>query len=193
MEEDTGDFWRLKFSEMQKKNMKASGRERMSLQNVKELVSRFKNAHPGVNSKLTINAGSADWEIPLNSELKMRFFIQSQVKGTILQRVGNGFLKIADAKFFSDPIPEISDFLSNFNFYERELYSLQVEQEKFQKVQKLTGEFIKALLKKKFDEQNILWNLEPNNQNFTLTLKKDGNEFRHLITLSNFSTEIADL
>ena len=176
MEEDTGDFWRLKFSEMQKKNMKASGRERMSLQNVKELVSRFENAHPGVNSKLTINAGSADWEIPLNSELKMRFFIQSQVKGTI-----------------SDPIPEISGFLSNFNFYERELYSLQVEQEKFQKVQKLTGEFIKALLKKKFDEQNILWNLEPNNQNFTLTLKKDGNEFRHLITLSNFSTEIADL
>lgn len=193
MDEQTGDFWRVKFSEMQKKNMKASGRKRMNLQNVEELVADFSRRHPDTENSLTVNGTSADWEIPLSSGLKMRFFIQAQVKGSLLQRTGAGFVKVADAKFFSDPIPEICEFLSAFAGYERELNSWQTEREKIQKVQALTAEMIKALLKKKFAGQNVLWHIEPKNQNFSLSVEKDGKNSVHLITSSDFVTEISNL
>ncbi|MCR5496161.1 MAG: hypothetical protein K6F15_11060 [Treponema sp.] len=192
MKEESGEFWRQKFSEMQKKNMKALGRDRMNMQNVEELVNNFCRLHPTVKNTLKITSNSADWELPLNAELKMRFFIQGQVKGSIMQRAGAGYVKVADAKFFSDPIPEITEFLAEFAGYERELNSWQTEREKLVKVQKLTGEMIKALLKKKFAGQNVLWNLEANNQNFSLTIEKDGKSIIHLIT-ENFVTEINDL
>ena len=79
MEDNTCEFWRTRFVELQKINMRAAGRERMNMETAPALIKEFEEKNPGVNSKVTVNETNVDWEIILSAELKMRFFVQNQV------------------------------------------------------------------------------------------------------------------
>lgn len=190
MEDNTGEFWRTRFVELQKINMRASGRERMNMENAPALIKEFEEKNPGVNSKVTVNETNVDWEIILSAELKMRFFVQNQVKGSIMQKVDAGFVKLADAKFFSNPIPEIQDFVEKFSDMQQEFSDWKIQGQKYGKLQKITGEFIKAIVMKKIKGQNIQWQLETGASNFVLLVEKNGGRKEYQISMADFVSEV---
>lgn len=190
MEDNTGEFWRTRFVELQKINMRAAGRERMNMETAPALIKEFEEKNPGVNSKVTVNETNVDWEIILSAELKMRFFVQSQVKGSIMQKVDAGFVKLADAKFYSNPIPEIQDFVEKFSDMQQEFSDWKIQGQKFGKLQKITGEFIKAIVMKKIKGQNIQWQLETDASNFVLLVEKNGGRKEYQISMADFVSEV---
>lgn len=190
MEDNTGEFWRTRFVELQKINMRAAGRERMNMETAPALIKEFEEKNPGVNSKVTVNETNVDWEIILSAELKMRFFVQSQVKGSIMQKVDAGFVKLADAKFFSNPIPEIQDFVEKFSDMQQEFSDWKIQGQKYGKLQKITGEFIKAIVMKKIKGQNIQWQLETDASNFVLLVEKNGGRKEYQISMADFVSEV---
>lgn len=190
MEDNTGEFWRTRFVELQKINMRASGRERMNMETAPALIKEFEEKNPGVNSKVTVNETNVDWEIILSAELKMRFFVQNQVKGSIMQKVDAGFVKLADAKFYSNPIPEIQDFVEKFSDMQQEFSDWKIQGQKYGKLQKITGEFIKAIVMKKIKGQNIQWQLETDASNFVLLVEKNGERKEYQISMADFVSEV---
>lgn len=190
MEDNTGEFWRTRFVELQKINMRAAGRERMNMETAPALIKEFEEKNPGVNSKVTVNETNVDWEIILSAELKMRFFVQNQVKGSIMQKVDAGFVKLADAKFFSNPIPEIQDFVEKFSDMQQEFSDWKIQGQKYGKLQKITGEFIKAIVMKKIKGQNIQWQLETGASNFVLLVEKNGERTEYQISMADFVSEV---
>lgn len=190
MEDNTGEFWCTRFVELQKINMRAAGRERMNMETAPALIKEFEEKNPGVNSKVTVNETNVDWEIILSAELKMRFFVQSQVKGSIMQKVDAGFVKLADAKFFSNPIPEIQDFVEKFSDMQQEFSDWKIQGQKFGKLQKITGEFIKAIVMDKIKGQNIQWQLETDASNFVLLVEKNGGRTEYQISMADFVSEV---
>lgn len=190
MEDNTGEFWRTRFVELQKINMRATGRERMNMETAPALIKEFESKNPGVNSKVTVNETNVDWEIILSAELKMRFFVQSQVKGSIMQKVDAGFVKLADAKFFSNPIPEIQDFVEKFNGLQQEFSDWKIQSQKYGKLQKITGEIIKALVMDKIKGQNIQWQLETENSDFILIIEEKGERTEHHISMADFVSDV---
>lgn len=190
MEDNTGEFWRTRFVELQKINMRAAGRERMNMETAPALIKEFEEKNPGVNSKVTVNETNVDWEIILSAELKMRFFVQNQVKGSIMQKVDAGFVKLADAKFFSNPIPEIQDFVEKFSDMQQEFSDWKIQGQKYGKLQKITGEFIKAIVMDKIKGQNIQWQLETNASNFVLLVEKNGGRKEYQISMADFVSEV---
>ena len=190
MEDNTGEFWRTRFVELQKINMRAAGREKMNMETAPALIKEFEEKNPGVNSKVTVNETNVDWEIILSAELKMRFFVQNQVKGSIMQKVDAGFVKLADAKFFSNPIPEIQDFVEKFSDMQQEFSDWKIQGQKFGKLQKITGEFIKAIVMDKIKGQNIQWQLETDASNFVLLVEKNGGRKEYQISMADFVSEV---
>ena len=190
MEDNTGEFWRTRFVELQKINMRASGREKMNMETAPALIKEFEEKNPGVNSKVTVNETNVDWEIILSAELKMRFFVQNQVKGSIMQKVDAGFVKLADAKFFSNPIPEIQDFVEKFSDMQQEFSDWKIQGQKYGKLQKITGEFIKAIVMDKIKGQNIQWQLETDASNFVLLVEKNGGRKEYQISMADFVSEV---
>ena len=190
MEDNTGEFWRTRFVELQKINMRASGREKMNMETAPALIKEFEEKNPEVNSKVTVNETNVDWEIILSAELKMRFFVQNQVKGSIMQKVDAGFVKLADAKFFSNPIPEIQDFVEKFSDMQQEFSDWKIQGQKYGKLQKITGEFIKAIVMKKIKGQNIQWQLETDASNFVLLVEKNGERKEYQISMADFVSEV---
>lgn len=190
MEDNTGEFWRTRFVELQKINMRVAGRERMNMETAPALIKEFEEKNPGVNSKVTVNETNVDWEIILSAELKMRFFVQNQVKGSIMQKVDAGFVKLADAKFFSNPIPEIQDFVEKFSDMQQEFSDWKIQGQKYGKLQKITGEFIKAIVMDKIKGQNIQWQLETDASNFVLLVEKNGERTEYQISMADFVSEV---
>lgn len=190
MEENVGEFWRTRFVELQKTNMRASGRDRMNMENASELIREFEAANPEINSKVTVNVTNVDWEIILSPELKLRFFIQSQVKGSIMQKVDAGFVKIADAKFFSNPVPEIQFFVENFNSLQEEFSVWKIQSQKYAKIQKIAGELIKALAIKKFKGKNIQWQLESRASDFVLITEENNERAEYQISMADFVSDV---
>ena len=190
MEDNTGEFWRTRFVELQKINMRTSGRERMNMETAPALIKEFEEKNPGVNSKVTVNETNVDWEIILSAELKMRLFVQNQVKGSIMQKVDAGFVKLADAKFYSNPIPEIQDFVEKFSDMQQEFSDWKIQGQKYGKLQKITGEFIKAIVMKKIKGQNIQWQLETDASNFVLLVEKNGGRKEYQISMADFVSEV---
>lgn len=190
MEDNTGEFWRTRFVELQKINMRASGREKMNMETAPALIKEFEEKNPEVNSKVTVNETNVDWEIILSAELKMRFFVQNQVKGSIMQKVDAGFVKLADAKFYSNPIPEIQDFVEKFSDMQQEFSDWKIQGQKYGKLQKITGEFIKAIVMKKIKGQNIQWQLETDASHFVLLVEKNGGRKEYQISMADFVSEV---
>ena len=193
MTEETGDFWRTKFAALQQKNMTATGRSRLTVQNIREEASAFSEKFPSLPVSVTENGSGMEFEAELSSELKIRLFVQNQVKGSILQKTEAGFVKLGDAKFWTNPFPELEDFVNHFNEYQTELEEWSAGRQKFLKMQKLTGEMIKALLKKKLDGKGLVWFLEPTDSAFILSIEKSGQKQTYNLSMTRFAQEINGL
>jgi hypothetical protein len=193
MTEETGDFWRTKFAALQQKNMTATGRIRLTVQNIREEAAAFSEKFPSVLVSVSENGSGMEFEAELSFELKIRLFVQNQVKGSILQKTDAGFIKLGDAKFWTNPFPELEDFVNHFKEYQSELEEWSTGRQKFLKMQKLTGEMIKSILKKKLDGKGLVWFLEPTDSAFILTTENAGNKQTHRLSMSCFVQEINEL
>lgn len=169
------DFWKEIFVHMQHKNMMRQNATKLTMQNAQEEFEHFELYHPEIKTEIT-NAGSyVTWEIFVTNNIKLRLFIQSQIKASFLIKENGDLTKIADAKFPNNPFPEILEMLKNKNVYERELHQKTEEAIKISKKQKLIAEFIKANLKKKYENQtDVMWNLEIRKEDFLLKLTVAG-------------------
>ena len=88
------DFWKEIFVHLQHKNMVRTGAERLTLADVQAAFDRFSLAHPEIAAVTEVKAGSASWEVPVTSTIRLRLFIQNQIKASLLQRQGKDFVKI---------------------------------------------------------------------------------------------------
>ena len=91
------DFWKDIFVHLQHKNMVRVGAERLLLSDVPDVFQKFSLAHPELQPQTQVNESSASWEIFVTSTIKLRLFIQSGIKASLLHKKGADFVKIADA------------------------------------------------------------------------------------------------
>lgn len=186
------DFWKEIFVHLQHKNMVRTGAERLALADVQAAFDRFSLAHPEIAAVSEIKAGSASWEVPVTSTIRLRLFIQNQIKASLLQRQGKDFVKIADAKFPYNPFPEISEFLSRREQYLTELEERIENNQKNARRSKLAANFIKAALQKKFATSQQVWHLEEADSEggFFLILGMPPEEIKIHLTEDNFMQEL---
>ena len=190
------DFWKEIFVHLQHKNMVRSGAERLPLADVQAAFDRFSLAHPEIAAVTEVKAGSASWEVPVTSTIRLRLFIQNQIKASLLQRQGKDFVKIADAKFPYNPFPEISEFLSRREQYLQQLEERIEKNQKDARRSKLACNFIKAALQKKFVSSQQVWHLEEADSaegGFFLTLGMPPEEIKIHLTEDNFMQKISDI
>ena len=62
--------------------MVRSGAERLTLADVQAAFDRFSLAHPEIAAVTEIKTGSASWEVPVTSTIRLRLFIQNQIKAS---------------------------------------------------------------------------------------------------------------
>ncbi len=186
------DFWKELFVHLQHKNMVRQGAERLTLADVPAAFDRFAFAHPELVITSEIKPSSATWEVPVTTTIRLRLFIQNQIKASLLQRQGHDYVKIADAKFPYNPFPEISEFLSRSGQFEVELHSRQEGALRNNRRIKLAENFIKAALEKKFCNSGIAWKLETSSDNnFCLTIGTGPSEKKYTLTAEKFFTELS--
>jgi len=190
------DFWKNQFVHLLHKNMVRIDAETLTASNAQKAFDRFAYAHPEYKVEIQNSASYVTWETFVTPTIKLRLFIQNQIKATLLQKNGGDLVKIADAKFPFDPFPEIGEFLGNRNGMQVELEHILEEGARKQRKLKLAGEFIKAQLKQKFDGNNqIIWNLEPSAdcEYFTLSVINGKDEKKITLTPEDYLSKIKEL
>ncbi len=188
------DFWKDIFVHLQHKNMVRVGAERLLLCDVENVFQKFSLAHPELQPQSQVNESSASWEIFVTSTIKLRLFIQSGIKASLLQKKGADFVKIADAKFPYNPFPEISELLSKRDSYEREIFRLKEAGAKNDRRNKLAAEFIKAYAEEKIGKGlGTTWQLEEKGNIFVLHIQFSVGEEKQLeLSAEDFAEKIEE-
>lgn len=188
------DYWREIFVHLQHKNMVRIGAERLTLENSTKAFERFENAHPEITAELSSSESFITWEIFVTDNIKLRLFIQNQIKGSLLQKNNGDLVKIADGKFPNNPFPEIEEFISNKNNYLKELHKIKENNLHTQKKQKLLYEFMKANLINKFsDKKDVIWTLNIQNEDFILSLQADNESKTIKLDSEKYISQISKL
>ncbi len=186
------DFWKEHFVHLLHKNMIRTDAKILTLEEIPQVFENFSLQHPEYQIEFHIEKTYATWEVFVTKSIKLRLFIQNQIKASLLQKNGNDFIKIADAKFPYNPFYEISEFLSNKDKFDVELSQKKEENSKKQRKMQIAKEFIKANLKEKYkNNSEILWTLKDDeNEKIKLILQKDNKSQEIILSLENFLSEI---
>ena len=162
------DFWKEHFVHLQHKNMVRTNAEPLRLENCRNEFEAFSASHPDAKIFTEYFPSYCTFEVALTADIKLRLYIQSAIKGSLMQKHGSEYVKLCDAKFPYNPLPEIDEFLSHLPSYLEELEKSLENRSRSLRRQKLAMEFIKAYaathLKEAFD-------LHPDDNNsFTFSL-----------------------
>lgn len=192
MENLDSDFWKEHFVHLLHKNMIRTNAKILTLEEVPQVFENFSLQHPQYQIEFHIEKTYATWEVFVTKTIKLRLFIQNQIKASLLQKNGNDFIKIADAKFPYNPFYEISEFLSNKDKFDVELSQKKEENSKKQRKMQIAKEFIKANLKERYkNNPEICWSLKDDeNETIKLILQKDNKSQECILSLENFLSEI---
>ncbi|MCR4948617.1 MAG: hypothetical protein K6A15_05650 [Treponema sp.] len=142
--DNEADFWKELFVHLQHKNMVRTNAQALRLENCKAAFDEFAAAHPDVNISTEYNGSYCTFEVTLTATIKLRLYIQSAIKGSLMQKNGTDFIKLCDAKFPYNPLPEIDEFLTRLPEYLKELEQSLENKSRTHRRQKLALEFIKA-------------------------------------------------
>ncbi len=150
------DFWKEVFVHLQHRNMVRTNAQPLRLANCKSEFDAFIASHP--DSKITTEyyPSYATFEVILTSNIKLRLFIQNNIKGSLMQKNGSDFVKLCDAKFPYNPLVEISEFLEKLPSYLHDLDTALESKAHSERRQKLAFEFIKAYADKKLVQAHSL-------------------------------------
>ena len=187
--DNEADFWKELFVHLQHKNMVRTNAQALRLENCKAAFDEFAAAHPDVNISTEYNGSYCTFEVTLTATIKLRLYIQSAIKGSLMQKNGTDFIKLCDAKFPYNPLPEIDEFLAHLPEYLKDLEQSLENKARSYRRQKLALEFIKAYANTHLKEP---YEVHPNEDGtfiFSLTAKCINLQ----ITEDNFKQKIDEL
>lgn len=148
----------------------------------------FTASHPDARISCEYFPSYCTFEVTLTSTIKLRLFIQNNIKASIMQKCGPEYIKICDAKFPYNPLPEISEFLSKLPDYLKELEQSLENKSRSERRQKLALEFIKAYASKHLQVPHEVLS----NPDATFTLRLPANNINIQITEENFMQKISE-
>ena len=187
--DNEADFWKELFVHLQHKNMVRTNALALRLENCKAAFDEFAAAHPDAQITTEYSTSFCTFEVVLTQSVKLRLYIQSAIKGSLMQKNGTDYIKLCDAKFPYNPLPEIDEFLIHLPEYLKELEQSLENKSRTYRRQKLALEFIKAYATTRLKQA---FTLTPNDDaSFTLTLP--ANNINIQITENNFMQKINEL
>lgn len=186
-----GDFWKDIFVHIQHKNMVRTNVEKLTLENAEEAFDAFARKFPEINVNISKYSSYTTWETFITSDVKLRLFIQNQIKASLMKGQNDDWVKIADAKFPYNPFPEIEEMVNNREKYSKALAELKIEKLQNNKKMKIAGEFIKAYLQNKFPAGcGITWKLNPSENLYVLNINTGKKESSIELTCDDFKNQI---
>ena len=147
------DFLKEIFRHLQHRNMSRIEAKRLPLSDAMNEIENFKKQHPEIIFHVEDKNSYITWETDVTDTIKLRLFIQSQIKASLLQENNGEWIKIADAKFPNNPFPEVELLLLNREKYKRDLKNEKKTSQISEVQTKITIELIKAVLMKKFNKE----------------------------------------
>ena len=142
--DNEADFWKEHFVHLQHKNMVRTNAEVLHMADCKAEFDAFIAGHPDAKIFCEYFPSYCTFEVTLTATIKLRLFIQNNIKASIMQKTGEEYVKICDAKFPYNPLPEIDEFLSRLPDYLKELNETLENKSRSHRRQQLALEFIKA-------------------------------------------------
>ena len=118
--------------------------EPLRLENCKAAFEEFAATHTAVHITTEFSGSYCTFEVTLSVTIKLRLFIQNTIKGSLMQKHGSEYVKLCDAKFPYNPLPEIDEFLARLPDYLKDLEQSLENKSRSLRRQKLALEFIKA-------------------------------------------------
>lgn len=187
------DFWKEKLNYYQQMNMTKKEHSFLHMEDAIGKINEFTKKFPLIHTELNQSDSYITWEAYVSSTVKLRFYIQSQIKISFMQKIDGVFTKVADAKFPYDPFTEIEDLFTNQNSILDEFDNSRVSEQQLQKQQRITYEFIKANLSLKINP-NIIYHIECRQKDFLLVMENyNGQEKNVSLTAENFRQVINNL
>ena len=142
--DNEADFWKEHFVHLQHKNMVRTNAEVLHMADCKAEFDAFIAGHPDAKIFCEYFPSYCTFEVTLTATIKLRLFIQNNIKASIMQKTGEEYVKICDAKFPYNPLPEIDEFLSRLPDYLKELNETLENKSRSHRRQQLALEFIQA-------------------------------------------------
>lgn len=183
------DFWKEHFVHLQHKNMVRANALPLHMADCKAEFEAFTASHPDAKISCEYFPSYCTFEVTLTTTIKLRLFIQNNIKASLMQKCGPEYIKICDAKFPYNPLPEISEFLAGLPNYLAELSQSLEKKSRSNRRQKLAQEFIKAYASAHL-KQAFTINL---NEDGTFNLALPANIINIQITEDDFMQKIAEL
>lgn len=183
------DFWKEHFVHLQHKNMVRANALPLHMADCKAEFEAFTASHPDAKISCEYFPSYCTFEVTLTTTIKLRLFIQNNIKASLLQKCGPEYIKICDAKFPYNPLPEISEFLAGLPNYLAELSQSLEKRSRSNRRQKLAQEFIKAYASAHLKQAITINPNEDGTFNLTLPAKSINMQ----ITEDDFMQKIAEL
>ncbi|MDD7534435.1 MAG: hypothetical protein SPK18_12040 [Treponema sp.] len=183
------DFWKEHFVHLQHKNMVRANALPLHMADCKAEFEAFTASHPDAKISCEYFPFYCTFEVTLTTTIKLRLFIQNTIKASLMQKCGSEYIKICDAKFPYNPLPEISEFLAGLPNYLAELSQSLEKKSRSNRRQKLAQEFIKAYASAHLKQAITINPNEDGTFNLTLPAKSINMQ----ITEDDFMQKIAEI
>ena len=183
------DFWKEHFVHLQHKNMVRTNALPLHMADCKAEFEAFTASHPDAKISCEYFPSYCTFEVTLTTTIKLRLFIQNNIKASLMQKCGPEYIKICDAKFPYNPLPEISEFLAGLPNYLAELSQSLEKRSRSNRRQKLAQEFIKAYASAHLKQAITINPNEDGTFNLTLPAKSINMQ----ITEDDFMQKIAEI
>lgn len=183
------DFWKEHFVHLQHKNMVRTNALPLHMADCKAEFEAFTASHPDAKISCEYFPSYCTFEVTLTTTIKLRLFIQNNIKASLLQKCGPEYIKICDAKFPYNPLPEISEFLAGLPNYLAELSQSLEKKSRSNRRQKLAQEFIKAYASAHLKQA---FTINPN-EDGTFNLALPAKSINMQITEDDFMQKIAEI
>ncbi len=183
------DFWKEHFVHLQHKNMVRANALPLHMADCKAEFEAFTASHPDAKISCEYFPSYCTFEVTLTTTIKLRLFIQNNIKASLMQKCGPEYIKICDAKFPYNPLPEISEFLAGLPNYLAELSQSLEKKSRSNRRQKLAQEFIKAYASAHLKQAITINPNEDGTFNLTLPAKSINMQ----ITEDDFMQKIAEI
>ena len=183
------DFWKEHFVHLQHKNMVRTNALPLHMADCKAEFEAFTASHPDAKISCEYFPSYCTFEVTLTTTIKLRLFIQNNIKASLMQKCGPEYIKICDAKFPYNTLPEISEFLAGLPNYLAELSQSLEKKSRSNRRQKLAQEFIKAYASAHLKQA---FTINPN-EDGTFNLALPAKSINMQITEDDFMQKIAEI
>ena len=183
------DFWKEHFVHLQHKNMVRTNALPLHMADCKAEFEAFTASHPDAKISCEYFPSYCTFEVTLTTTIKLRLFIQHNIIASLMQKCGPEYIKICDAKFPYNPLPEISEFLAGLPNYLAELSQSLEKKSRSNRRQKLAQEFIKAYASAHLKQA---FTINPN-EDGTFNLALPAKSINMQITEDDFMQKIAEI